>query len=195
MWFIWYNNHMGKAHHIPEEKWAYTPCECGCEELVAQKRTDRVARFILGHQNRLKDWGTQEERFWKKVDRRGDDECWPWTGANSGRKERRGVIWFNGRREKAPKVSLIISGRATVEELDWALHSCDNANCVNPNHLRWGNRKKNHEDKISRGRNLNGSPTSREVRVLRRLSELGVQLQTLEDAFEFDNNVIRKVLE
>jgi hypothetical protein len=25
--------------------------------------------------------GTAPERFWAKVDRRGDDECWPWLGA------------------------------------------------------------------------------------------------------------------
>lgn len=23
---------------------------------------------------------TLEERFWSKVDRRAEDECWPWTG-------------------------------------------------------------------------------------------------------------------
>lgn len=186
---------MGKSHKLPESQWTYTPCACGCEEPVAQKRDDRVARFILGHQNRLKDWGTQEERFWKKVDRRGDDECWPWTGANSGKRERRGVMQFNGRRVKAPKISLIISGKVSEEELDWALHSCDNANCVNPNHLRWGTRKQNHEDKTMRGRNCNGVPLPREIRALRKLVELGVKIEILEEAFEFDSPRIRRMLE
>jgi len=25
-----------------------------------------------------------ENRFWSKVDRRGDDECWPWTAGQNG---------------------------------------------------------------------------------------------------------------
>jgi hypothetical protein len=30
-------------------------------------------------------WVEVAERFWAKVDRRGPDECWPWTGAVQSR--------------------------------------------------------------------------------------------------------------
>lgn len=176
---------MGKSHKLPEEQWTYTDCECGCGEPVAQKRDDRKARFILGHQNRFKDWGAPEERFWAKVDRRGENECWPWVGANCGGPEKRGVIWFEGKRTKAPHVSLIISGLVHKDDLAWALHSCDNANCVNPNHLRWGTRKENHEDKVSRGRNSNATPTSREKVAISNLLTAGVDPVTLAEAFGF----------
>jgi len=32
----------------------------------------------------------------------------------------------------------------------WALHSCDNPGCVNPDHLRWGTELDNIKDAIAR---------------------------------------------
>lgn len=168
----------------------YIDCACGCMEPVLQTNKYRPNRFILGHQNRLKDWGSVEERFWSKVDRRGEDECWPWTGANCGGVERRGVFWYEGRREKAPKIALILSGIVAKDEFDWALHSCDNANCVNPKHLRFGTRKDNHEDKITRGRNSNSTPTLREKRAVLHLHGQGVRLDVIAEAFGFSIQVV-----
>jgi hypothetical protein len=38
------------------------------------------------------------------------------------------------------------------DEGRWAIHSCDNRKCINPQHLRWGTPKDNSEDAVSRGR-------------------------------------------
>jgi len=111
-------------------------------------------------------------------------------GANCGSAEKRGVFYFNGRNEKAPRVALVLSGVVEYDELAWALHSCDNANCVNPKHLRWGTRKENHEDKMYRGRNSNGVPTPREKTAVHRLLTDGVEPDIVARAFGFSTQQI-----
>ncbi len=87
-------------------------------------------------------------RFWAKVDQRGPDECWLWTG-NIGPK---GYGRFNidGRKCGAHKVSLIIATEADPGDL-FACHRCNHAWCVNPNHLYAGTPKQNAEDMVLAG--------------------------------------------
>lgn len=86
------------------------------------------------------------ERFWSKVDKRGDDECWPWLG---GRHKRTGHGYFL--RTYAHRVALFLSGGGWAGQL-CALHSCDNPPCCNPAHLRIGTVADNMRDKKERGR-------------------------------------------
>lgn len=97
-----------------------------------------------------------EERFWSKVDRRGDDECWPWTGARSvqgygklfaGRSPTGAVM-----HHKAHRLSWEIANDRAVPEGRFILHSCDNRPCVNPRHLREGDHDDNMRDRAVRGR-------------------------------------------
>ena len=73
-----------------------------------------------------------EVRFWLQVDRRGDAECWPWTGASSG--PGYGVIVHRGRQISAAKAALMIHGHDVSRTVE-VRHSCSNAVCVNPTHL------------------------------------------------------------
>ena len=72
-------------------------------------------------------------RFWKRVDRRGEAECWPWTGARNAYGY--GVIWNAGKVLIATRVMLELQGSPvpTGKVLD---HLCRNRWCVNPAHLR-----------------------------------------------------------
>lgn len=101
-------------------------------------------------------------RFWPKVERRGDDECWNWIGArNSGGYGSLGAIKTAGRRAPqilATHVALMIVGKPRPSPKHIALHSCDNPSCVNPNHLRWGNHKQNFADMVERDRNPRIAP-------------------------------------
>lgn len=91
-----------------------------------------------------------EEKFWAQVDRRGEEECWPWLGAKTRHGYGRPMIC--GSRQMAHRLSLQFSTGQNPADL-FALHSCDNPNCVNPRHLRWGTQVENIQDRVARKRN------------------------------------------
>ncbi len=103
------------------------------------------------------------ERFWPKVDKRGDDECWEWTGGRhpSGY----GQIWIGGKYGShiyAHRASWEINGHKIPDGM-CVLHHCDNPPCVNPAHLFIGTQADNMRDKQAKGRTLretcmNGHP-------------------------------------
>jgi len=90
------------------------------------------------------------ERFWAKVDRRGPDECWPWTGARDSRGY--GHISIDGRNRKAARVAWSLHNGLPFPKGLHACHSCDNPNCVNPEHIWPGSNRENVRDAIDKGR-------------------------------------------
>ncbi len=89
-----------------------------------------------------------EARFWRQIDRRDPENCWPWAGQDNGR---RGEFRINGKRFIATHVALALVGKFRPEKA-FALHACDNQACCNPAHLRWGSQADNIADKVARGR-------------------------------------------
>ena len=75
---------------------------------------------------------TLEERFWEKVDRRGPDECWPWTGMKNSKGY--GRIEVEGRRRAAHRIGYQLIYGPVPEELVMH-HLCENRICCNPAHL------------------------------------------------------------
>ena len=104
-----------------------------------------------------------EPRFWSRVDRRGDDECWPWTkGISDGRGAfwiRAGELGFNPGRPKAAYLVAfrLIHGR-WPEPI--GLHGCDNplcCNALNPElgrHVHEGTYQQNMDEMTERGRRV-----------------------------------------
>ena len=114
------------------------------------------------HYKRIKYTGTLEEgnrargsletRFWKKVDKKSDNECWLWTGAKN--QKGYGYIGAGSRKGKmltAHRVSYQLANNDLLD-YDYVLHSCDNPSCVNPNHLRKGTCSENIKEAFDKGR-------------------------------------------
>ena len=85
------------------------------------------------------------ERFWSKVDIRGPNECWNWTGCKL--KRGYGAAAYLGHQMSSSRAAYLI--HHGLERLEWAqcvCHSCDNTACCNPAHLWLGDRRSNFMD-------------------------------------------------
>ena len=89
-------------------------------------------------------------RFWAKVDIRGPNECWEWTG--SRHEKGYGHFWENNKITRAHRKSWEMVNGRQVPRRKQILHSCDNPPCVNPAHLLHGTPAENARDWVERGR-------------------------------------------
>jgi hypothetical protein len=109
--------------------------------------------FCRKHYKRWRKNGTAElltgdDRFWRQVDRRSEEECWPWTGATIkgyGHSHDNYEHYYAHRRSYEMHVRPLTQGEVVR-------HTCDNPPCVNPVHLVAGTQRQNIEDMIQRGR-------------------------------------------
>jgi len=92
----------------------------------------------------------RSERFWSYVDKRGDDQCWPWMGgvSSDGYGSFKLASYCT---VTASRVALISSTQTEPAGLH-VLHRCDNPRCCNPGHLRFGSIAQNMQDKVAKGR-------------------------------------------
>lgn len=91
-------------------------------------------------------------RFWAKVDKRGEGECWPWKGYKTPLGY--GTISVGGRKDRvhnATRVMWTIVNGPIPYGLEMC-HKCDNPPCINPDHLFMGSHKENYQDALSKGR-------------------------------------------
>lgn len=91
---------------------------------------------------------TTLERFWLKVDKTGD--CWLWTAAVDHYGY--GRFRIGNRHVIASRWSLSHELGRSLTPTEWALHSCDNPPCVNPEHLYIGDADRNAQDRVERNR-------------------------------------------
>jgi hypothetical protein len=84
----------------------------------------------------------QPDKFWRLVERRGPDECWPWLGAKLGGKQGKqyGRCPWNTEHgeENYTHRYLYTLLHGPIPEGGWILHSCHNQICCNPSHIYLG---------------------------------------------------------
>lgn len=126
-------------------------------------------------------YGDDTRRFWSKVVRGEEGECWPFVGVidahGYGKFDKPGRPVLAHRFAYELVVGTIPAGLCV-------LHQCDNPPCANPTHLWLGTQRENVEDCIAKGRfkpgKLQGEakPSAKlkddDVRLIRRLAREGM---------------------
>ncbi len=147
---------------------------------------------------------TAEERFWKYIDKRGPDECWPWKGYRN--RAGYGVLFV--RMEDGVAVT-ILAHRFAYElhnpdklgDLN-GCHRCDNPPCCNHVHVFKGSHADNKKDCVSKRRHTYGeaSPLSKltvdQVKEIRALREEGWPLRKIgsDPRFMVDHKTILAIV-
>ena len=93
-----------------------------------------------------------DERFWRHVIKAGPDDCWLWTGGNSGNGYGR---FRRGRKSEGMIQAHVFSyelHNGPIQDGLLVLHRCDVRGCVNPKHLFVGDQGDNVRDCVSKGR-------------------------------------------
>lgn len=145
-------------------------------------------------------WDQISARFWSKVDRRGPDECWPWT-SNADRYGR-GMFKLYGTNKCAARVGwLLLFGSLAVGEC--VLHKCDNPNCMNPQHWFSGTQLDNIADRHAKGRTSRASRNQRAGHYAAKITTIGVRMiqtlavqhthEVLAEAFDVSRQTISRV--
>ncbi len=149
--------------------------------------------------------GDVQKRFFSKVAMTANpDKCWEWLGGKS--KSGYALFCVNLSKGNRPSVRasrvmyFIHTGEHPTGKM--VCHSCDNPNCVNPNHLFLGTPKDNTQDMIKKGRKFvakgekvsTSKLTAEQVLIIRERRNNGALLRELAKDYSLDMTSISLII-
>lgn len=101
-----------------------------------------------------------EERFWQKVDKKSDSECWEWMAHLD--RHGYGQVTANLKNRSAHRFAFAVSAKIDLDSIKglFVCHKCDNPACCNPSHLFLGTCADNIQDMVNKGRHARGERNS-----------------------------------
>lgn len=129
--------------------------------------------------------------FWNRVDRRGPDDCWPWTGCT--KLGGYGFVMHKRRAVLTHRLALAGSFDALPAREIMACHRCDNPICCNPAHLFWGDAQANNDDCRNKGKKR-GAPQKIDIRAAIEMREAGASYGAIAERFAVNQASIGKAL-
>jgi hypothetical protein len=94
-----------------------------------------------------------KQRVLEKIKSSANLKCWEWTGGKDA--DGYGVFSFQGYTKRAHRASYEAHHGPIPSDMV-VCHRCDNASCVNPNHLFLGSHADNMADRGAKGRQARG---------------------------------------
>lgn len=137
-----------------------------------------------------------EERFWSKVDIRGDDECWEWLAGKD--KNGYGIIQLNGRSVKAHRIAYLLR-YGLIDNNLLVCHKCNNRSCENPAHLYQGTPQDNATDRVNADkhpkgeRNYSAKLAEQQVIKIIELLKNGKSHKFIAEAYKVSKGAIRNI--
>ena len=154
--------------------------------------------------NQLEVFKSKSNKFWKQVNIRLSDQCWPWQGTLQ--KNGYGDFDFRLRgiryRCSSHRTSYMLTHNCQIQKGLCILHSCDNRRCVNPNHLFIGTQKDNIHDMMNKNRHPRPSGenssaaklTMSDVKAIRQRASDGEKLCDIAEDFPVDRTQISRIV-
>ena len=143
--------------------------------------------------------GTLAERFWAKVEKKVQDDCWEWQGTRNnngygqiGKGARGSGLLY------AHRVSWELASGPIPKGM-CVLHHCDNPGCVNPAHLFLGTMADNMRDMVDKGRSARGEGkwsvklTEQDVHEIRQMLSRGISQMVIAEKYGVTQRTISMI--
>jgi len=131
-----------------------------------------------------------EQEFWEKVEVRGKDDCWRWTGSLD--RCGYGSIFTPGNSTITAHRHLMANVIGRDVGKDYVCHKCSNKSCVNPSHLYIASNSQNQIDAYELGEKDKGNLklSKKEVKQIKAMIKEGFTYKFIAEEFDISPSYV-----